>query len=744
MKKQLRNALLATAALAMGFSANAAGTVTVAEGAPFKVTLDWEQPNPADWALNIGRGATGRPGDNAVYVNAYTVQKIYKMDANGVTEYMATDGTGTSIGSDNAGNLYWPDGGAGSSLQSHTFKVLPAGKTSMADVVTITCDEPNAAGEIRADNVGRALGDFFSEEGAMVYACPSTRTSINAFWIKNGECSEAITSIEVPVAMNTFYRAQPWATSVAEAEATGAWDSAFYLYCANSSTIYCPNENFDGYNTIDRVNQRSAMAFDWFMLGDESYLVYGAKLEGKGATWCNGDIVIVRQSDNQIVATYEAEVENPSGQQAYAGITCFPDGDNKVKISVWNSRSGAYQLTVTLNGGDPVAPLYAAGQFQGWDPATPVEFAYADGIYSYTFPEGTSEFKMSTAKGTWDDFNAGVICVADDKRIEDNTGNTKYTLYPGGNANISFGYAEGQWTVYADLVNNLIWATNATDKPAGPVPGDPLYIVGDNDVFDAAAPAQFTYDAAKNVYTYNVTKCSWGFKISSAKGNWDKFNAAGYHPAAALEANVAVELLPGAPANGANITTTVAAPYVVEVSGDLKTITIVSDGKIDVPATCCVIGELAAGKWTPTVVAPLTLQPDGYTYYGAVDMAGGWFSLCEKASATADDWTGVGTRWGAMSDGAEVKNQEAIAFINGENAFNIVSFADYPKTLYFTVNFKEKTVTVSDKETGVESIDADNNVNAEYYNLQGIRVNEPVKGQLYIVRQGNKVSKVIL
>ncbi len=48
--------------------------------------------------------------------------------------------------------------------------------------------------------------------------------------------------------------------------------------------------------------------------------------------------------------------------------------------------------------------------------------------------------------------------------------------------------------------------------------------------------------------------------------------------------------------------------------------------------------------------------------------------------------------------------------------------------------------------TGVAEIAADqpNDAAPEYYNLQGIRITEPVKGQLYIVRQGSKVTKTII
>lgn len=44
---------------------------------------------------------------------------------------------------------------------------------------------------------------------------------------------------------------------------------------------------------------------------------------------------------------------------------------------------------------------------------------------------------------------------------------------------------------------------------------------------------------------------------------------------------------------------------------------------------------------------------------------------------------------------------------------------------------------------GVEAIESNDNAPAEYYNLQGVKVANPTPGQLYIVKQGSKVSKVI-
>lgn len=51
-------------------------------------------------------------------------------------------------------------------------------------------------------------------------------------------------------------------------------------------------------------------------------------------------------------------------------------------------------------------------------------------------------------------------------------------------------------------------------------------------------------------------------------------------------------------------------------------------------------------------------------------------------------------------------------------------------------------VTINGATTGVEGIEIDANAPVEYYNLQGVRVDNPTKG-LYIMRQGDKVVKVV-
>ncbi len=55
------------------------------------------------------------------------------------------------------------------------------------------------------------------------------------------------------------------------------------------------------------------------------------------------------------------------------------------------------------------------------------------------------------------------------------------------------------------------------------------------------------------------------------------------------------------------------------------------------------------------------------------------------------------------------------------------------------INIKSLSTVV-----GVDTIDSDENIPAEYYSLQGVRLTAPEKGQLVIVRKGNKTYKTIM
>lgn len=76
-----------------------------------------------------------------------------------------------------------------------------------------------------------------------------------------------------------------------------------------------------------------------------------------------------------------------------------------------------------------------------------------------------------------------------------------------------------------------------------------------------------------------------------------------------------------------------------------------------------------------------------------------------------------------------------------------------PITFFAKANYKAETglhptfhaLTTYSVPTSVEALEADNSeVAPEYYNTLGVRIDNPVKGQVVIERRGDKVSKVIL
>lgn len=741
MKKQLRNMMLAGAAtlLAGNAWAQEAGSVDqIADG--YGLKIEWEQPTP--WGPSQGRYATALKGANEILVLDNTAMEVYAFTKDGNSKKLNYGKAGVGISSDEAGNLIFADGWSGT---AKGINVIPA---EGGEIVNIPLTAPEGMELARIDQIGRVLGNVLSSDGGWLTIAYNTQNAIASYKIADGELIDSYASLTTPLTLSTMCIAQPWGTTMEECENASDPSMAVYLQGANVNKIYGPNADFDDWEGYARQNHGSAFGFDWFMLGDETYFVYGGRRADRtGSAWNCGDFFVVRASDNAVVAAYKATKELASGQ-SFGSIVAYANEDGKsATIYRWNSASGAAQLTFTVGGGEtPVEPLYAVGAWCGWDPSSPDEFVYADGKYTITLgnkdDESTwvGEFKMSTTKGEtasdWAGFEAGVICVADDQKIEEN--GKEYTLAVGGNANIAFGWPS-QWTVTVDLVANTISAVAATEKPVVNE-GDPLYITGANGQFDAVNPAEFTYDAAKKVYTYELVDPKYGFKISTAKGGWDAFNAAGFHINGTLAANTVTELLEGSPASG-NINLAVPGDYTIVV--DLANMTIEARGSVEVnaPETFFVIGQLVAGAWDPSVGGELT--KNGNVFEGDVAMAGGYFSFTEKLAAASGDWAGLGQRYGAASDGYELNANVAAPFQKGENAFNIQSFTEYPVNVHFVVDFENMTVTIS-QATGVEEIAADAAAPAEYYNLQGLRVAQPEAGQLYIVKRGDKVSKVLV
>lgn len=98
----------------------------------------------------------------------------------------------------------------------------------------------------------------------------------------------------------------------------------------------------------------------------------------------------------------------------------------------------------------------------------------------------------------------------------------------------------------------------------------------------------------------------------------------------------------------------------------------------------------------------------------------------------------AGTGWSnEIAGGVEITTTAVTVTKGGDNLF---TYLTGEQTIVF--NYDEMTMYFQ-SSNGVAEIDFNESAPVEYYNLQGIKVENPEKG-LYIVKQNNKVSKVIM
>lgn len=140
----------------------------------------------------------------------------------------------------------------------------------------------------------------------------------------------------------------------------------------------------------------------------------------------------------------------------------------------------------------------------------------------------------------------------------------------------------------------------------------------------------------------------------------------------------------------------------------------------------------------------------GYETYGVADCGGAIISIVDGKDATcypnvAIYYAGSAIYWGDAQNSADNFAAAGSFAENGDT--KTISYDDLSWLLgngqelgYFT------NTTITFGGTGaINDVAVDNNnAPVEYFNLQGVRVNEPVAGQIVIRRQGNEVSKLLV
>ena len=267
-----------------------------------------------------------------------------------------------------------------------------------------------------------------------------------------------------------------------------------------------------------------------------------------------------------------------------------------------------------------------------------------------------------------------------------------------------------------------------------------LYIFGSFNGWDPANSIEMWQE--NGVYIMEDIEFGAGGNFGLAtiqSSDWDAVNANRYgfeeDNAKAVEGQ-AMKIVKGAGA----IQVPAAGIYNIYVNLSAMTVTLKKSGDvvINVPNQLYAVGNLSAGSWDPATAVELTKE--GNIFYGEVTFTGAGDGYSYFAvSGGKGDWTSVNAaRFAPVAGEVAFNLDEKVEFDRGEAAFKVVAEGTY----FINVDFDSMTVWVSSEAAGVEAIEVET-ATPVYYNLQGVEVANPQNG-LFIVKQGNKVSKQII
>ena len=388
------------------------------------------------------------------------------------------------------------------------------------------------------------------------------------------------------------------------------------------------------------------------------------------------------------------------------------------------------------------ATIYVVGSGDGlgWDLPGKAYEGTGD-VYEFSI-NNLSQFKFSTVYSTeWDGdngYNSGAFA----------TGETTFgdAVYGAGQTLpiVSWGLNQelpwlGDYTIKIDLNAMTMTAKTTTPKPTS---GPDVYVRGDmNGWLNGGADNawKFTYSASTDEYVLNCTiNKGQAFKIADM--NWNKVNYGGNITSLDGTPNVLTY-------DGANLMLTAdfTGNVVFKITGE-KAATVAfksGDAPIDPDPTPGPGGDdTDYSDWWVNCGGPFN---DNDFYNGGVQPVDGIATFTGQAIGTQGfkmkTWDGAtdvyyiaDTTYIAQNTWVQfyVDEYDVPVFIEGATEGEVF-------TVKFNLNNKQVMVT---SESSVSIIEAENAAPV-YYNLQGVRVENPSNG-LYIRVQGNQISKEIV
>ena len=329
----------------------------------------------------------------------------------------------------------------------------------------------------------------------------------------------------------------------------------------------------------------------------------------------------------------------------------------------------------------------------------------------------------------------------------------------GDNGNPTLADAAKNVTVYFNPENNEFWYTGEIEKST-------YYIVTSSGAWDFTNPIELE-EGEDGLYTATLAKDVQYFFISQGRmTGWDTAGATRYYPAGASE-DVAVDK-DGSysfETSGSKVWTKPASEITISINFSTKSFT--ADVPVqNISSTYYLLGHNVEGivSWTPNSglegkyvenykakEGPFAENPfTGFIFSDVTLKEGNQFNFAPALSEDASDWSKSKPRI-APAGGADytfektLSGNEYAETAVGFFTDNEKSFSAQPGKYLICLDAANKKLYLfnADNTTGVEDVVIDLNAPAEYYNLNGVKVENPATG-IYIVRQGGKTFKAVI
>lgn len=443
-------------------------------------------------------------------------------------------------------------------------------------------------------------------------------------------------------------------------------------------------------------------------------------------------------------------VNNPTKTMVW---TAPSDGQVTSLVFGTGSTTRFDNITISLvkiDGGDePIDPdpepeissVYVVGGGYTWD-LPGEEIKGENKVYTFNV---TGKFKVSTVNtNDWNEFNAAAYATGDTTfgdEVSSATGQTLPVKIWGEDQELPW---DGQYTITLDLNNMTMNAYTATPKP---VNAPDVYVRGDMNSWNAEDAWKFTnvsWDATAQTGVFTLQcqiPAGQAFKI--ADGSWGAIN---YGGATGIALNTNTEIKYNDQTNlslkeafDGTITFTITA------SKSTATVIFNQESEVEDPENFYIIGTISTTDYTFLPNVGATMVGNGEGLYTAEQVTFGpnsdnWtgFAIVGTLGANDSDWgTANGLRYGPT-----VNDTKATLGVNTGIGTGDLSWSIDAGTYNLVFDYKAMTLTISEADTdGINSIGTED-AEAVYYNLQGVRVQNPDKG-IFIKVVGNKAVKVV-